>query len=141
MTRQSLKIGVLVAAIAGSIGVGVWIGSAVSSRTAASVHSDVNGGIGIPQLVEQVRQELRQSDLQREKNHVPALFVAKSVDLEIAFVVSRSDELSSRVTLKVLDDSLRHEIGSEQTQRMTLHLDVQQPEDITIPPASDGQTR
>jgi len=97
--------------------------------------SNAENGIGIPAFVNQVRDELIASDIQREQNGQPALFTAKSVDLEVAFVVKRSYGVGSRASLQVVDVDTKREVSSEKTQKMILHLDVQPPVSLSIPPS------
>jgi hypothetical protein len=106
----------------------------LSSRNVSS-SLDINNGIGIPAFVQQVREELIASDIQRGRTNMPALFTAKSVDLEIAFVAKKSDSASGKLTLEVVDVDAKRELSSEKTQKMTLHLDIAQPEQLSIPPS------
>jgi hypothetical protein len=93
--------------------------------------------IGIPELVSEIRKELIESDLQRDKDGIPALFIAKSVDLEISFVVKKADSAGSKLSLEVVTLDAKRQISAEETQKMTLHLEVQKPQDIIIPPSKN----
>jgi hypothetical protein len=106
----------------------------LASRGSTTVLRE-NSGIGIPAFVEQVRKELIASDIQRMKANMPALFIAKSVDLEISFVAKKSDSAGAKLSLEVVDVDAKRDISSEKTQKMTLHLDIQQPEQLNIPPS------
>src|SRR5437764_12123724 len=70
--------------------IGTACGYAVWLTHASATSRNEPGGIGIPALVQQVREELIASDLGRRKSAYPALFAAKSVDLEVAFVAKKT---------------------------------------------------
>jgi hypothetical protein len=125
------------AAIVVAFAVGASAAAWYTSRSVADLHSSESGGIGIPALVDQVRDELIASDLQRTAAGAPALFVARSVDLEVSFVVKHAQEIGSKVALEVVDANSKLTLGTERTHKMTIHLDVQQPETVSIPPSED----
>jgi len=127
------RIVVVVAALIGGFILGLTTDRVFSRGSAASLTDD--GGIGIPTLVEQVRQELIASDIRRTQSNMPALFTAKNVDLEISFVVKKSDSVGSKLALRVIDVDAKRSISSEKAQKMTLHLEIQQPEELNIPPS------
>jgi hypothetical protein len=116
---------------------GAFAATWFSSRSVADLHSSNSEGIGIPALVDQIRDELIASDLQRTARNAPGLFVARSVDLEISFVVKRALEVGSKVALEVVDADTKLMIGTERTHTMTIHLDVQQPVSFSTPPSKD----
>jgi NTP-dependent ternary system trypsin peptidase co-occuring protein len=99
-----------------------------------------DGRIGIPELVERVRAEMIESERRRTAVGASPLFVAKSVDLEIAFGVKRESEGASKFTLEVIELDAREQVSSETVQKMTLHLDVAQPQDVVIPPSNAGDS-
>jgi hypothetical protein len=122
----------LIAGAAGAI-----IGAAVSilvPRADTVLLDSGSGDIGIPELINRVRQELIASEESRLENKLPALFVAKSLDLEISFVAKRSAELGSKVVLTAVEAGATVGLESEKTHKMTLHLEVQPPESGSIPP-------
>ena len=99
-------------------------------------HSILKGDSGpsIPDFVEKVRNELVESDLTRQRNHLPALFTAKSVDLEMSLVVKRSISGGSKFSVQLADIDSKIDRATEQTQKLVLHLDINQPENVSIPP-------
>lgn len=130
-----MRVVVICAALLAGFISGLVSEKVLSPRQIESLHSREDGGIGIPALVQQVREELIASDIQRTQANMPSLFTAKSVDLEISFVAKKSDTLGSKVTLQVVDVDAKRTISSEQAQKMTIHLDIQQPEELSISPS------
>lgn len=128
--RRRVSIG---AGLLASFALGFFVQNWLSMRTVAE-SSLAPHGIGIPEFVEEVRRELISSDMQRLANKEAALFEAKSVDLEISFVVKRTTDAGSKVTLEVVDLDAKSNLSAEKTQKMTLHLDIRQPLQENIPP-------
>lgn len=90
--------------------------------------------IGIPTLVEQVRSELIESERERVRKGQPPLFEMKSVDIEVAFVVKRTDKLGAKFSVSVVDLDAARDFSSEKTHRMTLHLALPAAETVSLPP-------
>ena len=128
------RVVLIVGGASGCIVLGLGFARVLWLNDVDSHHFTKKSGIGIPALVQQVREELIASDEQRTKANMPALFVAKSVDLEISFVVKQEADVGSKVSLEVIDVDSKHSISAEQAQKLTIHLDIQQPEHLTIPP-------
>jgi hypothetical protein len=125
--RPWLYVTIFIAgSIVGSAALVIW------QRRGPAVDPSASG-IGIPQLVEQVRSELIEADRQRIRDHQPAIFELRTVDLEVAFVVKRSDKLGSKFSVKVIDLDTAKESSSELTHRMTLHLAIPPTETVTLP--------
>ncbi len=131
---RARTVTVLAAVVCGFI-LGLTADRVFSSSSTMSSTDD--GGIGIPSLIEQVRQELIASDIQRTKANMPALFAAKSVDLEISFVAKKSDSVGSKLSLRAVDVDAKRSVSSEKAHKMTIHLDIQQPEELNIPPSHE----
>jgi hypothetical protein len=133
ISRQSFIWSVVLVAV-GALFIGYIVAHIFSSSSPTLGGDESTSKIGIPELVGEVRKELIQSDLQRTKDNTPALFVAKSVELEISFVVKKADSAGSKISLEVVNLEGKRQVSSEKTQKMTLHLDIQEPQEVSIPP-------
>jgi hypothetical protein len=90
-------------------------------------------GLEISQLIRRVKTELEAANTAANQNHEAALFQAKTFDLELTFVVeaSTSTEGKTDYRLVAVDNTL--EAKSERTQKITIHMDVVQPERVVKP--------
>lgn len=130
MKRLSSIVAVVLLAFVAGASIASWYSSSVMS----DLRAPSENGIGIPALVERVRQELIAADLQQTANGASRLLVARSVDLEIAFVVKHARDMAGQMALEVVEANSKLAVGNERTHKMTIHLDVQKPEDVTISP-------
>jgi hypothetical protein len=133
ISRQSFVWSITLVAI-GALFIGYIFAHVLSSSSPTLVGEDSGSTIGIPELVAEVRKELIQSDLQRTKDNMPALFIAKSVELEISFVAKKADSAGSKISLEVVNLEGKRQVSAEKTQKMTLHLDIQEPKDLSMSP-------
>ncbi|HLJ90059.1 MAG TPA: trypco2 family protein [Candidatus Angelobacter sp.] len=111
----------------------------IMRQSGSPARADADEGIDVSSLVDQLRRELIASDLERTEKHMPSLLTAKSVDLEVSFVARRSDNTGSKVSIQVIDADSKQEITSERTQKMILHLDIEQPKQLVISPKGVNQ--
>ena len=78
--------------------------------------------IGISNLVERVRTELRQAEEKRLNDNDPSLFKLENVDLEINFVIKHSGTANAGITLEPVTVGGQTEVSAEKVQKVTLHL-------------------
>lgn len=95
-------------------------------------------GMEISELIRQVKAGLESANAEAQKNNEAALFQAKTFELELTFVVeaSTSTEGKTDYHLVAVDNTL--EAKSERTQKITIHMDVVQPERVDKPAVVGG---
>lgn len=106
----------------------LWIDTRVPSA---------QNGLEISELIRRVKKGLEAANAEANAKQEAALFKAKTFDLEVTFVVeaSTSSEGKTEYHLVTVDNTL--EAKSERTQKITIHMDVVQPERIVKPAATD----
>lgn len=78
--------------------------------------------IGIKNLVEKVRSELKQAEEERQKANESALFKVDKFDLEINYVVKIDSTATAGIKLEPITVGGQTETSSEKVQKITLHL-------------------
>jgi NTP-dependent ternary system trypsin peptidase co-occuring protein len=86
--------------------------------------------LGIEDLVNRLRGELEQMEVDRVAAGKSALFEVKNFDLELAFVIKESEKQSGKIEYEVVTAEMEREVGREQTHKIILHLDLVPPQAI-----------
>lgn len=84
-------------------------------------------GLGVRDLIEQVKSELKDAEKARIDKNEAALFKVKDFDLEINFVVGTHSTMSGGVNPPLIAVSANTEISSERIQKIKLHMETTPP--------------
>jgi hypothetical protein len=84
--------------------------------------SNKEEGLGVKDLIENVKKELVETEKNRLAANEPALFEIKDFDLEINFVVSTRRTLTGQLEYKVVTVGDETQVSSERVQKITLHM-------------------
>ena len=96
---------------------------------------DSSRGLGIQTLVSQLRHELEQMEEDRLTHERGALFKVKDFDLELSFVIRKSQKDSAEIHPEVVTVGSEREFGRENTNKITLHMELVPPELVIIRPS------
>lgn len=91
---------------------------------AAAAPIDKRTTLGLQELVQSLKGELEQMESKRLSQQQGALFRIKDFDLELSFVLKRSEKDSSKLEYEILTAEMERELGAEQTHKITLHMEV-----------------
>ncbi|MGH9494374.1 MAG: trypco2 family protein, partial [Candidatus Sulfotelmatobacter sp.] len=92
--------------------------------------------LGIDTLAEKVRSEMENIETWRQSNGKAALFELKDFELEISFVVKRSNKVKGDLEAEVVTVGGESEHSKEATQKVVLHMGVIPAESVKIAPVS-----
>ncbi len=90
------------------------------SLNSSSINQE--GGLGLQTLVNQLRSELENMELARTTSG--DFFKLKDFDLELEFVVKRSSKETGKLEYQVVTAEMERELGSERTNKVTLHMEM-----------------
>jgi Trypsin-co-occurring domain 2 len=98
----------------------------------ATDESGADQGLGVKELIENVKAELIEAEQNRIKSNKAALFETKDFDLEINFVVNTRRKGTGKLEIQVVTIGGETEISSEKIQKIKLHM-------TAIPPSAGRQ--
>ena len=104
-----------------------------------TVHSSgaEGGGLGIKELIGQVKGELIEADKESmAKGQVP-LFLLRGFDLELNFIVKGSGKAEVGANLELLSVGAESTVESQKVQKITLHMSALEPNEAKAQ-QSDG---
>jgi Trypsin-co-occurring domain 2 len=92
--------------------------------------------LGVQTLVENVKNDLEQIDIDRIKQNKAALFNVKTFDLEINFIAKKTNSSDAKFDYQVVTLGGGEEVSQEQVQKIMLHFEAVAP-DKTIKVKAD----
>jgi len=97
-------------------------------RQQRTTPTNAREGLGVNELIREVKQELRQASDEMRQNNEAALFQLKTFDLEVSFVARAVATTSGKVTYELVAVDNQLETSSERTQKLMLHMEVLPPQ-------------
>jgi hypothetical protein len=79
-------------------------------------------GSELTEAIENLRAELEETAIRRHDTSRPAVFELSNVDVELDVVAKTTDSVTGKLEYEVVTAEMKHEIGSELTHKVTLHL-------------------
>lgn len=108
-----------------------------------SILSNDQVTLGIDSLIKQVQDDLSKAEQERRENHRAPMFELKGFELEISFIVKRTRTQTGTIEYKAIAIDNHIEIGTEQTHKLKLMMDITPDEGSTEPsssrPPQEGQ--
>jgi len=98
--------------------------------------SETDAGLGLQTLVGQLRSELERMEEDRQSHERGALFEVKNFDLELSFVIKKSEKNKAEFETELATIGTERELGRENTDKITLHMELVPPESVVIHPAA-----
>jgi hypothetical protein len=93
----------------------------VGAQRSDGLHT-VPHGADLKEAIENLRAELEEAATSRHDSSQPAVFELSTVDVELDVVAKTTDSATGKLEYQVVTAEMKHEIGSELTHKVTLHL-------------------
>ena len=81
-------------------------------------------GLNIKELINKVESELQKAEQEKIESKQSGLFLVKTFDLEISFLIKTRFTQTGTVEYDFIVVSAEDEVSTEQTQKITLHLET-----------------
>jgi hypothetical protein len=116
------------------VGAVVFIVTVLMLRTRSSTDSTPNLDIG--DLMSQLHQELNSHAEVAAKAQESPLFLVKSADLEVTFVIKRDEGNKASFKVEPVTLDMSSTTAAEATHKITLHVEALAPTTLSLPPRS-----
>jgi hypothetical protein len=100
----------------------------------------IDEGYPIAEVIEDVRDELLSAQRKWNKEGGMPLFELQHFDLELAFVVRRTESASAEANFELIAVGGESQVNQERVQRIKLHMTALQAKDVSVESASGAGT-
>src|SRR5258708_15458407 len=109
---------IFVALLLAFVGIKQLMAKKSASQIEAGTSSDIES------IIRHVKGELRKSDSIRMANKEAELFHVKTFDLEINFIVRKTNSMDAKVQYEVVTLGSNQEFSNEHVQKISLHFEA-----------------
>ena len=95
----------------------------------------------LQQLISDLRHQLLEAEKVRRSSGEAALFTIGKCDIEVNVVVKNSDTIKGGFSYEVITAERASEYGTEQIQKITLHLDAVEHRQVVVPPSDPNSIK